>query len=109
MNDGREPIFVRELNVRIPFETYQDPEREPEYQTKEALALEGLYICERLFWATQHLAYHAGSRALAFDLSKFFETMQTIGLVGRAVAAGVSVEVEALKHIAARAPEGGGA
>src|SRR4051812_37045504 len=102
MDKEREPIFARELNVSIPFETYQDPEKEPEHRAKEALAVGGLYICAHLFWALQHLAYHADNRALAFNVSDYFEAAQSIALLGRAVSLGVGEHVETLERLAAR-------
>jgi hypothetical protein len=102
MSDGQEPVFTRVLNVSIPFETYQDPEKELEHRTREALAVSGLHICANLFWAIQRLAYHADNRSLAFNLSDYFETAQTIGQLGRAVALGVSEHVETLERLAAQ-------
>ncbi|HWW74330.1 MAG TPA: hypothetical protein VNZ44_02985 [Pyrinomonadaceae bacterium] len=106
MTDGQEQIFVRELHVRIPFETYQDPEQEPENRTRWAIANDAVNICERLFGAVQRLAYFGHERPIAFDVHELFETLETIGLVGRSIAAGASEEVDRLNQIIERAHEG---
>jgi hypothetical protein len=89
MGDNREPIFARTLNVQLSFETYKDPEQEASHFAVSEVTYGGAHICGCLFWAVRHLAHHAQHSGLAFNESDFFETMQTIGQVGYAIAQSV--------------------
>jgi hypothetical protein len=102
MTDGKEEIHRRELVIRIPFETYQNPEERPAHRERECAAMDGLELCENLFWTVQQLGHFGQARPIAFSVDDLYEALEGIGRIGRAIAVSTGEQVNYLGNIAVK-------
>jgi hypothetical protein len=92
VKDKGEPVTLQ-LPITLAWETGMDSDT-PAAKLHMATATRGLFFCEGLFWAVAQLAEPSGSVGSETRPAEYFEALEYLGIIGRAVAAGVREELD---------------
>jgi hypothetical protein len=90
--DDGGPLTLR-LPLTIEWKTYMGRDT-PALKVQMATATKGLFVCEGLFWAVAQLSEPSGESGSESRPAEYFEALEHLGIIGRAVAGAVREELD---------------